>query len=202
MPALSQYVLSTLLLLLHPNLALADETALCYEARPADYPQCGDYEIAGYSCKGAWCAASFCAGDCGECAEVREGYVVDRATGRCVAVERMGQGVLRFVQGLPAKVSALLDTYDVYDVATAKEVSSGLAASPLSSLLLLTAVLLCVYCMFALCTLVLSALQSVLSFGSGVFVGLLIFVLVEDHLPTLATAVRHFSHVVFATKSK
>ena len=58
--------------------------ANCWEAYLPNYPNCGGYSSAGYTCVGDYCAAMDPGGSPSTCAvDKGANYVVDQATGRC-----------------------------------------------------------------------------------------------------------------------
>ena len=58
--------------------------ANCWEAYLPNYPNCGGYSSAGYTCVGDYCAAMDPGGTPNTCAvDKGANYVVDQATGRC-----------------------------------------------------------------------------------------------------------------------
>ena len=56
----------------------------CYEAKKSDFPNCVDYEKAGFNCVGEQCVLDHCVGDFSACSKFYPGKTADTSTGTCV----------------------------------------------------------------------------------------------------------------------
>eukprot|EP01061_Rhynchopus_euleeides_P017231 TRINITY_DN28686_c0_g1_i1.p1 TRINITY_DN28686_c0_g1~~TRINITY_DN28686_c0_g1_i1.p1 ORF type:complete len:208 (+),score=70.57 TRINITY_DN28686_c0_g1_i1:43-666(+) len=176
----------------------ADAGTVCYEAEVAHYPWCGDYESSGYSCVNGWCAVGACVGDCNKCAVMREGRVVSQRTGRCVepVAEQVASAAMQYAGRL---TDTLRTAASNVNADTASELSKEVTSTPLKSLLAVALLLIVLRFSFSVMSLVASLFRSVLTFGTGLFVGFLCFTLVDQHMPVISLAVKHVSHTVFGT---